>query len=123
VTLLALDNLSSHYGRIRALDGVSLSIGEGELVSLVGANGAGKTTLLRTISGIRPASAGTVSFDGADITKAAPEQRVRKGIVQVPEGRQVFAPMRVEENLLMGAYTTGRAEREEALAASSRCLP
>jgi branched-chain amino acid transport system ATP-binding protein len=115
VTLLALDKLSSHYGRIQALDGVSLSIGEGELVSLVGANGAGKTTLLRTISGIRPASAGSVSFDGADITKAPPDQRVRMGIVQVPEGRQVFAPMRVEENLLMGAYTTGRQEREEAL--------
>ena len=116
MTLLALDKLSSHYGRILALDGVSLSIGEGELVSLVGANGAGKTTLLRTISGIRPASAGTVSFDGADITRTPPEQRVRLGIVQVPEGRQVFSPMRVEENLLMGAYTTGRAEREEALA-------
>lgn len=123
MTLLALDNLSSHYGRIRALDGVSLSIGEGELVSLVGANGAGKTTLLRTVSGIRPASAGTVSFDGMDITRAPPEQRVRLGIVQVPEGRQVFAPMRVEENLLMGAYATGRAERVGALARQYEKFP
>jgi branched-chain amino acid transport system ATP-binding protein len=121
--LLQIDGLTSHYGRIRALDGVSLEIGEGELVSLVGANGAGKTTLLRTISGIRPASAGTVSFDGRDITRLAPDRRVRLGIVQVPEGRQVFAPMRVEENLLMGGYTLGAAERAEDLARQYEMFP
>jgi branched-chain amino acid transport system ATP-binding protein len=121
--LLEIANLSSDYGRIRALRGVSLAIGEGELVSLVGANGAGKTTLLRTISGIRPASGGSVTFDGRDITKAPPDRRVRMGIVQVPEGRQVFAPMRVEENLLMGAYTRPRREHAQALAKQYEMFP
>ena len=121
--LLELSDLSSDYGRIRALRGVSLAVAEGELVSLVGANGAGKTTLLRTISGIRPASGGTVTFDGQDITKAPPDRRVRLGIVQVPEGRQVFAPMRVEENLLMGAYTRHRREHAEALARQYEMFP
>lgn len=121
--LLEIANLSSDYGRIRALHGVSLAIGEGELVSLVGANGAGKTTLLRTISGIRPASGGSVTFDGRDITKTPPDRRVRMGIVQVPEGRQVFAPMRVEENLLMGAYTRPRREHAQALAKQYEMFP
>ena len=121
--LLELANLSSDYGRIRALRGVSLAIDEGELVSLVGANGAGKTTLLRTISGIRPASGGTVTFGGRDITKAPPDRRVRMGIVQVPEGRQVFAPMRVEENLLMGAYTRDRREHARALERQYEMFP
>ncbi len=121
--LLEIANLSSDYGRIRALRGVSLAIGEGELVSLVGANGAGKTTLLRTISGIRPASGGSVTFDGRDITKTPPDRRVRMGIVQVPEGRQVFAPMRVEENLLMGAYTRPRREHGPALAKQYEMFP
>lgn len=121
--LLELADLSSDYGRIRALRGVSLAIGEGELVSLVGANGAGKTTLLRTISGIRPASGGTVTFDGRDITRMPPDRRVRLGIVQVPEGRQVFAPMRVEENLLMGAYTRDRREHAHALERQYEMFP
>jgi branched-chain amino acid transport system ATP-binding protein len=121
--LLELADLSSDYGRIRALRGVSLAIGEGELVSLVGANGAGKTTLLRTISGIRPASGGTITFGGRDITKAPPDRRVRLGIVQVPEGRQVFAPMRVEENLLMGAYTRDRREHAWALERQYEMFP
>ncbi len=121
--LLEITGLSAHYGRIRALDNVSIEIGEGELVALVGANGAGKTTLLRVISGIRPASAGRVLFDGKDITRMPPDRRVRRGIVQVPEGRQVFAPMRVEENLLMGGYTRGAAERREALALQYERFP
>jgi len=121
--LLEITGLSAHYGRIRALDNVSVEIGEGELVSLVGANGAGKTTLLRVISGIRPASAGRVLFDGKDITRLPPDKRVRRGIVQVPEGRQVFAPMRVEENLLMGGYTRSAAERRAALARQYERFP
>jgi branched-chain amino acid transport system ATP-binding protein len=121
--LLEIKGLSAHYGRIRALDDVSIEIGQGELVSLVGANGAGKTTLLRVISGIRAASAGRVLFDGEDITGKPPERRVRMGIVQVPEGRQVFAPMRVEENLLMGGYTRGAAERRQALALQYERFP
>jgi len=121
--LLEIESLSAHYGRIRALDGVSLEIGEGELVSLVGANGAGKTTLLRVISGLRPTSAGRVLFDGQDITRLPPDRRVRLGIIQVPEGRQVFAPMRVEENLLIGGYTCGAAERRDALARQYERFP
>jgi branched-chain amino acid transport system ATP-binding protein len=121
--LLEIKGLSAHYGRIRALDDVSIEIGQGELVSLVGANGAGKTTLLRVISGIRAASAGRVLFDGEDITAMPPERRVRMGIVQVPEGRQVFAPMRVEENLLIGGYTRSAAERRQALALQYERFP
>lgn len=110
--LLDVKGLISHYGRIRALHGVDIEIGEGELVALVGANGAGKTTLLRTISGVQPATEGFIHFDGADITGAPPDKRVRLGIAQVPEGRQVFGPLPVEDNLLLGAYT--RTAREAA---------
>jgi branched-chain amino acid transport system ATP-binding protein len=77
---------------------------QGELVALVGANGAGKTTLLRCLSGVQPISGGSIRFDGADITRASPEKRVALGIAQVPEGRQVFGPMSVEDNLRLGAY-------------------
>jgi len=100
--LLEIEGLSSHYGRIQALSDVSISVGEGELVALVGANGAGKTTLLRCVSGIQPVSAGRILLDGQDITKASPQKRVRLGISQVPEGRQVFGPLSVEDNLLLG---------------------
>jgi branched-chain amino acid transport system ATP-binding protein len=113
--LLEIQGLCSHYGRIKALDGVDLAIAEGELVALVGANGAGKTTLLRAISGVQPATAGRLRFAGADITHAGPARRVRLGIAQVPEGRQVFAPMAVEDNLLLGGYTRPRAERSAEL--------
>jgi branched-chain amino acid transport system ATP-binding protein len=102
--------LSSRYGRIPALDRVSLAIGRGELVALVGANGAGKTTLLRVLSGVQPASGGSVRFEGADVTRLSPRRRVQQGIVQVPEGRQVFAAMTVEENLGLGAYLRPRRE-------------
>ena len=103
--LLTIDKLASHYGRIRAVDGVSLAIGAGELVALVGGNGAGKTTLLRAISGVQPVSSGGIEFDGRDITGSAPDTRVRLGIAQVPEGREMFGPMSVEDNLLLGGYT------------------
>jgi branched-chain amino acid transport system ATP-binding protein len=102
--LLEISDLSSHYGRIQALDGISVTVEQGELVALVGANGAGKTTLLRCLSGVQPISGGSIRFDGADITRAAPEKRVALGIAQVPEGRQVFGPMSVEDNLRLGAY-------------------
>ena len=113
--MLRITGLASHYGRIQALDGIDLEVGEGELVSLVGANGAGKTTLMSTVSGVQPASAGTIHFDGADITGLAPERRVRLGISLVPEGRQVFGPMPVEDNLRLGGYTRGAAEIAEDL--------
>jgi branched-chain amino acid transport system ATP-binding protein len=109
--MLAVRALASHYGRIRALDGIDLEVGEGELVALVGANGAGKSTLLRVLSGVQPTSAGRVHFLGEDITREAAECRVRRGIIQVPEGRQVFGPLSVEDNLLLGGYTCPRARR------------
>ncbi|HUI16110.1 MAG TPA: ABC transporter ATP-binding protein [Alphaproteobacteria bacterium] len=114
--LLKIEGLESHYGRIPALDGIALEVLEGELVALVGANGAGKTTLLRTISGVRPASAGTIWFAGEDITRAPPARRVRLGIGQVPEGRHVFGPLSVEDNLRLGAYTRPRREAAMSLA-------
>ena len=112
--MLKVENLASRYGRIPALKGIELQVGEGELVALVGANGAGKTTLLRTLSGVQPASAGRVWFKGADITAASPDRRVRLGMVQVPEGRQVFAPLSVEDNLRLGGYLRSKAEAAQA---------
>jgi branched-chain amino acid transport system ATP-binding protein len=102
--MLQIEGLSSHYGRIQTLDGVDLTIGEGELVSLVGANGAGKTTLLRCVSGVQPVRAGRILFDGQDITRASSHRRVKLGIAQVPEGRQMFGPLSVEDNLRLGAF-------------------
>jgi branched-chain amino acid transport system ATP-binding protein len=108
--LLEAIGLSTHYGRIRALHAIDLAVAEGELLALVGANGAGKTTLLRTISGVLPATSGAIRFDGHDITRERPAARVRLGIAQVPEGRQVFGPLAVEDNLRLGGYTRPRAE-------------
>ena len=103
--ILQVSGLDSHYGPIRALHGIDIQIGEGQLVALVGANGAGKTTLLRAISGVQPASAGSIRFAGQEIGRMSADKRVRAGICQVPEGRQVFGPMTVEDNLRLGAYT------------------
>jgi len=102
--MLEIQGLTSHYGRIQALDGVDLTITEGELVALVGANGAGKTTLLRAVSGVQPVTGGKILFEGQDITRAPPQKRVALGISQVPEGRQMFGPLSVEDNLRLGAY-------------------
>lgn len=113
--MLKIEGLTSHYGRIQALKGVDLEVAEGELVALVGGNGAGKTTLLRTISGVQPATGGKILFKGRDITRMSPHQRVRLGIAQVPEGRQVFGPMSVEDNLRLGAITVSDGGGEEEL--------
>src|SRR5205085_1855851 len=99
------DNLVTRYGAITALRGVSLQVNDGEIVTLIGANGAGKTTLLRTLSGILRASSGRITFGGKEITSWRPDQIVRAGIVQSPEGRLVFRGMSVRENLELGAYT------------------
>ncbi|HEY0824055.1 MAG TPA: ABC transporter ATP-binding protein [Ramlibacter sp.] len=107
--MLEISGLSSHYGRIPALSGVSLHVNAGELVAIVGANGAGKTTLLRTISGVQSVSGGTIRFDGVDLARQPARARVRMGIVQVPEGRQVFGPLSVEDNLRLGAFARGSA--------------
>jgi branched-chain amino acid transport system ATP-binding protein len=121
--MLEVRSLASHYGRIPALKGVDLTLRAGELVALVGGNGAGKTTLLRALSGVQRASGGTVRFDGADITRAAPERRVRLGIAQVPEGRQVFGPLSVEDNLRLGGYTRSTAESAEMLERAYAMFP
>jgi len=113
--MLSVADLESRYGRIPALKGVSLRIEAGELVALVGANGAGKSTLLRALSGVQPVAAGRVTFDDEDLTAAAPEARVARGIVQVPEGRQVFGPLSVEDNLRLGAYRRARTESAATL--------
>jgi branched-chain amino acid transport system ATP-binding protein len=102
--LLELDDISLAYGRIEALHGISITVDEGEIVTLIGANGAGKTTTLRAISGIRPLSTGRLHFEGQDITRLRADLRVVRGISQAPEGRGIFPGMTVAENLDMGAY-------------------
>jgi branched-chain amino acid transport system ATP-binding protein len=121
--VLDVEGLGSRYGRIPALSAVDLHIGRGELVALVGANGAGKTTLLRALSGVQRVSSGRVVFEGEDITRAAPDRRVRLGIVQVPEGRQVFGPLSVEDNLRLGAFVRTRAEAREELERAYALFP
>jgi branched-chain amino acid transport system ATP-binding protein len=103
--LLELENVTLLYGRIEALHGISLTVGEGEIVALIGANGAGKSTTMRAISGLRPVAHGTVRFEGQDITKLRADLRVVRGVSQSPEGRGIFPGMTVRENLDMGAYT------------------
>lgn len=103
--LLEIDNLVLRYGRIEALHGITMRVGEGEVVALIGANGAGKTTTMRAISGLRPVHSGTIRFNGEDITNLRADLRVVRGICQSPEGRGVFPGMTVLENLDMGAYT------------------
>ena len=103
--LLELENVTLLYGRIQALHGISLTVGEGEIVALIGANGAGKTTTMRAISGLRPVAQGSIRFDGKDITRLRADLRVVRGVSQSPEGRGIFPGMTVRENLEMGAYT------------------
>jgi len=102
--LLEVRGLSAAYGDVRVLHGVTLRVGQGEVVSLVGANGAGKTTTLRAISGLLPALEGEVTFEGDPLASLAPSRIVERGLAHVPEGRQLFTNMTVEENLEMGAY-------------------
>jgi branched-chain amino acid transport system ATP-binding protein len=102
--LLELDDMHVFYGRIEAIKGLSITVDDGEVVTLIGANGAGKTTTLKAISGVRPVATGRIVFDGRDITHVAAHRRVELGICQAPEGRRVFPGMSVLENLEMGAY-------------------
>ena len=102
--MLEVRNLRSAYGRIEVLKGVSLTVAAGEVVALIGSNGAGKTTLLRALSGVQPITAGEIEFLGTRIERSAPHARVKRGIVQSPEGRQVFGPLTVEDNLRLGGY-------------------
>jgi branched-chain amino acid transport system ATP-binding protein len=103
--VLSVKNLRSGYGRIETLHGVSLDVEAGEIVTLVGANGAGKSTLLRAISGVQPILSGFIYFAGRRIEHTPPHERVALGIAHVPEGRQLFAPLSVEDNLKLGAWT------------------
>ncbi len=121
--MLAIENLRSGYGQIEALHGVSLDVAKGEIVALVGANGAGKTTLLRAISGVQPAFGGRILLDGRPIGRLAPHARVALGIAQVPEGRQVFAPLSVEDNLRLGAWTQAASGIQASLASVFALFP
>lgn len=111
--VLSVHGLESCYGRIKALKGIDLEVRRGETVALVGANGAGKTTLLRTLSGVQPMSAGSIQFNGEDISRLRSDMRMRRGICQSPEGRQVFGPLSIEDNLRLGAYTQPKNQVEE----------
>jgi branched-chain amino acid transport system ATP-binding protein len=112
VALLSVENLNTFYGHVQALKGVELEVEEGEIVSLIGANGAGKTTTLRTISGLIRPSEGSITFDGESIEGQPAHRIVETGVCQVPEGRQIFSTLTVNENLNMGAYSLGGAREE-----------
>jgi branched-chain amino acid transport system ATP-binding protein len=114
--MLSVEGLTSSYGRIEALHGVSLAVHAGEIVTLIGANGAGKTTLLRAISGVQPIQAGAIRFEGRPIERLPSHARVALGIVQVPEGRQLFTPLSVEDNLRLGAWSRRAADPAPELA-------
>ncbi len=114
---LEVRGLDVFYGRVQALRGVSLEVGHGELVTLVGPNGAGKSTLLRAVTGMVPVRAGNVLFEGAPITGRPTEAIVHLGLSMVPEGRLLFGPLSVRDNLALGAYARGRAGRRQTLAA------
>jgi branched-chain amino acid transport system ATP-binding protein len=105
MAMLEVEKLNTYYGRIHALKDVSLTVEEGEIVTLIGANGAGKSTLLKTMSGLLSPRTGRIRYDGEDITSYPPHDIVMKGVVQVPEGRRVFGRLTVLENLEMGAFT------------------
>jgi branched-chain amino acid transport system ATP-binding protein len=119
--VLSVENLRSGYGRVEALHGVSLQVEAGEIVTLLGANGAGKTTLLHAISGIQPITAGAIKFQGTPFERLPAYVRVALGITQVPEGRQLFAPLSVKDNLRLGTWSrsdsdfAGDLERVRAL--------
>ncbi|HEX6024872.1 MAG TPA: ATP-binding cassette domain-containing protein, partial [Solirubrobacter sp.] len=116
MAFLEVDDIKTYYGNIQALKGVSLTVEEGECVTLIGSNGAGKSTTLRSVSGLTPAREGRIHFQGRDITTSPPHRIVAGGIAQSPEGRRLFPRMSVTENLEMGAFQrTDRAEIKEDL--------
>jgi branched-chain amino acid transport system ATP-binding protein len=124
MVLLDVVGLCAGYGDVPVLRGIDLSIPAGSITALIGANGAGKTTLLRAISGIIPAEAGTIRYDGQDIVGMPPQDIVRAGLVQVPEGRRLFPDMTVHENLLVGSSSpVARPKRDENLATVFELFP
>ncbi len=116
MALLEVKDLQVYYGQIQAIKGISFSVEEGEIVTLIGANGAGKTTTMKTLSGVRPVKVGSVTFKGEDITNAPSHKRVAMGLCQAPEGRGIFPGMSVKENLEMGMYLRKDAKSPEAAA-------
>ena len=123
MAILEVDDIHTYYGNIHALKGVSLSVEQGEIVTLIGANGAGKTTTLNTISGIIRPRTGSVRLDGRDLGTVPPHKIVGLGIVQVPEGRRTFARLTVEENLRMGGYTVSDQEVKDGVARAFEMFP
>ena len=121
--MLAIENLAVNYGPVQALHAVSLRVEPGEIVALIGANGAGKSTLLNAVSGVIPAAMGEIRFEGTDLRRAGPPRTVRGGVVQVPEGRQVFANLSVVDNLRLGAYTRRHGDGAALLAAVFELFP
>ncbi|MCR5388034.1 MAG: ABC transporter ATP-binding protein [Lachnospiraceae bacterium] len=116
MAMLEVKDLEVYYGVIRALKGISFNVDQGEVIALIGANGAGKTTTLATVTGMIPAKAGSIVFEGKDITKVPGHEIVKLGMAHVPEGRRVFAQLSVLENLKLGAYTrTDKGEIEASL--------
>ncbi len=115
MTTLELEQVSAGYGRMEILHEVTLHVGSGEIVSLIGANGAGKTTTLRTIAGLAKVFSGVIRFDGEEITNDRPDLIVRRGLVHVAQDRELFGDLTVMDNLLMGAYTRPRSERSASL--------
>ena len=123
MALLEVDDIHTYYGNIHALKGVSLSVEQGEVVTLIGGNGAGKTTTLNTISGILRPRTGAVRLDGQDLETVAPHKIVGLGVVQVPEGRRTFSRLTVEENLKMGGYTVSKQDVDEGVVRAYEMFP
>ena len=121
--MLSVENVASAYGRIEVLHGVSMEVRVGEIVAIVGANGAGKTTLLRAISGVQPITAGRIFFSGKPIETLPAHVRVALGIVQVPEGRHLFAPLSVEDNLKLGTWSRRAVDLGSELARVYELFP
>ena len=113
--MLSVEDITCRYGRIEVLHGVSIEVGRGEIVTLIGSNGAGKTTLMRVISGILPQAKGRITFDGEPLDRLPAHMRVARGVAQSPEARQVFAPLSVEDNLKLGAFRRHAADLPRAM--------
>jgi branched-chain amino acid transport system ATP-binding protein len=123
VAFLELDDVHVYYGNIEAVKGISLTVEDGEIVTLIGGNGAGKTTTLKTISGVRRPAKGSITFAGERIDTLAPHEIVERGICQSPEGRRIFPQMSVKENLEMGAYARGRDDTSGEFARVMQLFP
>ena len=121
--MLSIENIKSAYGRIEVLHGVTLHVDAGEIVTLIGANGAGKTTLMHAISGVQPITDGVIRYEGETIEQRPAHARVALGISQVPEGRQIFEPLSVKDNLMLGAWSRRNGSSKEELARVCALFP